>query len=348
MNGALTSRRLLATILLALCCINATAAPAYAQSASYYDGKRLRFLVGSPVGGGFDTYGRFFARHLPRFIPGNPPVVVQNMPGGAGVTFANYLTAQAPTDGTVIGLAPGTISTAALFGVPGPRYDARKLSWIGSMNAEVAVSVAWHSSPVRGAQDLFATELIVGGVQATDATVVYPNVLNRILGTKFKVVPGYHGTSEVALAVERGEVQGIGSWNYSSLLYNRPDWLRDRKVNVLLQIALRPHPDLAGTPGVLDLAHDENERALLRLVFGQLAMGRPILGPPELAAEPLGILRGAFDAMMKDAAVREDARKLNIELYEPMSGDAVARLIDEMHAQDPALIRAAAEMLRPN
>jgi hypothetical protein len=347
MNGGLTSRRLLATILLALCCVTVTAATAFAQSAPYYDGKRLRFIVGSPVGGGFDTYGRFFARHLPTFIPGHPAVVVQNMPGGAGVTFANYLTAQAPTDGTVVGLAPGTISTATLFGVPGPRYDARKLSWIGSMNAEVAVSVAWHSSPVRRAQDLFATELIVGGVQATDATVVYPNVLNRILGTKFKVVPGYHGTSEAALAVERGEVQGIGSWNYSSLLSNRPDWLRDRKVNVLLQIALRPHPDLAGTPGVLDLAHDEKERALLRLVFGQLAMGRPILGPPELAAEPLTVLRSAFDAMMKDAAVLDDARKLNIELYEPMSGDAVARLIDEMHAQDPTLIKAAAEMLRP-
>src|SRR5258707_293183 len=119
--------------------------------ASYYDGKRLRFVVGSPVGGGFDTYGRFFARHLSRFIAGNPPVVVQNMPGGAGVTFANYLAAQAPTDGTVLGLAPGTISTAALFGVSGPRYDARKLAWIGSLNAEVGVSVSWHSSPVRTA-----------------------------------------------------------------------------------------------------------------------------------------------------------------------------------------------------
>jgi len=320
---------------------------AQAQPA-YYAGKQLRFIVGSPVGGGFDTYGRFFARHLSRFLPGGPSVVVSNMPGGAGVTFANTMAAQAPTDGTVIGLAPGTISTAALFGVPGPRYDARKLAWIGSMNAEVAVSVSWQTSKVRKAQDLFTTELVVGGVQATDATVVYPTVLNRILGTKFKVVPGYHGTSEVALAVERGEVEGVGSWNYSSLLSTKPDWLRDRKVNMLLQIALRPHPDLAGTPAVLELAHDGRERALLKLVFAQLAMGRPIFGPPGLAAAPLGILRAAFDAMMKDPAVLDDARRMNLELYEPMAGEAVGALIEEMHAQDPALIKAAAEMMRAN
>jgi tripartite-type tricarboxylate transporter receptor subunit TctC len=315
---------------------------------SYYDGKRIRFIVGSPVGGGFDAYGRFFARHLPKFVAGNPQVVIQNMPGGAGVTFANFLTHQAPADGTVIGLAPGTVSTAALFGVPGPRYDARRLTWIGSMNTEVGVAVSWHLSKVRKADDLFVDEFVVGGVQATDATVVYPNVLNRVLGTKFKVVPGYHGTSEVALAVERGEVQGIGSWNYSSLQSTRPDWLRDRKVNILLQIALRRHRDLDGIPTVLELAHSERERALLNLVFGQLAMGRPIFGPPGLAPEALTILRSAFDTMMNDPAVIEDASKAGFELNAPMSGDAIARLIAEMHTQDAALVKTAADLIRPN
>src|SRR5262249_19756002 len=158
--------------------------------------------------------------------------------------------------------------------------------------------------------------------------VVYPTALNRILGTKFKVVPGYHGTSEVALALERGEVQGVGSWNYSGLVATHSDWLRDRKINVLLQIALGPHHALAGVPTVLDIAHNDQERALLQLVLAPLAMGRPILGPPALAAEPLRILRDAFDAMIKDAAVLEDARRTNLELHDPMSGDAVRALVD--------------------
>lgn len=324
------------------------AAPAAPAQADYYDGKRIRFVVGSPVGGGFDTYGRFFARHLSRFVPGNPPVTIQNMPGGAGVVFTNFLFHQAPADGTVIGLAPGTVTTAALFGVSGPRFDARKISWIGSLNSEVGVAVSWHTSPVRRANDLFTQELVVGGVQATDATVVYPTALNRILGTKFKVVSGYHGTSEVALALERGEVQGVGSWNYSSLLSTRPDWLHERKVNVLLQIALRPRTELIDTPTVMELANSDRERALLRLIFAQLAMGRPVFGPPNLAPEPFRILREAFDAMMKDAAVLDDARKLNLELNDPMHGDAMSRLVAEVHAQDPALIQAAAAIIRPH
>ena len=180
--------------------------PASAQNpAEFYKNKEIRMLISHPAGGGYDLYARFFARHLSRFLPGNPTVIPQNMPGGAGVVMASYIYSSAPQDGTVIGLGPGSTGTAALFGSPGARYDARNFSWIGSMTADVAVSIAWHTAAVKTAKDLFTTELITGGAGVTDQSVMYPVALSRILGVKFKVITGYGGTADTTLAMERGE-----------------------------------------------------------------------------------------------------------------------------------------------
>jgi tripartite-type tricarboxylate transporter receptor subunit TctC len=315
----------------------AGATTARAQS-PYFAGKDIGFLISHPPGGGYDAYARLYARHLAKHIPGSPNVVARNMPGAAGVVMANFLATQAPADGTVIGLGPGSLATAALFHSPGARYDARKFTWIGSLNSEVGVAVSWKTSPVKTAADLLTKELVVAGAGATDQSVVYPNALNRILGTKFKVIAGYGGSSETALALERGEVAGIGGWNYSSIVATRPAWLRDGSINILLQLSLARHPDHPDTPTVLELGRTDDERAVLKLVFAQSAMGRAILAPPDIPAE----------AAIADPEFIADARKSNIEINQPMDADAVGRLIDELHAADPALVRRAAEASAPD
>jgi tripartite-type tricarboxylate transporter receptor subunit TctC len=319
---------------------------AFAQTPeAFYKGKDVRMLISHPPGGGYDLYARFFARHLSQFLPGHPNVIPQNMPGAAGVAMARYIFTAAPQDGTVIGLGPGSTGTAALFGSEGAKFDARKFSWIGSMTSDVAVSLAWNTAPVKTAQDLFTTELITGGAGATDQSVMYPSAVNRVLGTKFKIIPGYGGTSELALALERGEVQGIGSMNYSSIIGNKADWLRDKKVNVLLQLSPKRIEALPDVPAVVELAKSDDDRAVLELIVAQSTMARAIFGPPNIPADRLAALRGAFDAMLKDPAFLEEAKKLQILINDPMTGDEVGKLVDKLHQARPDLIAKASDAI---
>lgn len=321
--------------------LSASAAVAKDDVADFYKGKEVRMLISHPPGGGYDVYARFFARHLPRFLAGHPNVVPQNMPGAAGVVMANSMAAQQPNDGTVIGLGPGSIGTANLLGAPGARYDARKFSWIGSMNSDVAVSLASANAAVKSAADLEKTELIVGGAGATDQSVIYPSALNRILGFKFKVIPGYAGSAATSLALERGEISGIGGMNFSSILANKPDWLSEKKINVLVQLSLERHPDLPNVPTVIDLAKSDQQRATLELVFAQSAMGRAIFGPPAIVAPQLAALRSAFDAMMKDKEFLADADKMKLEINQPMSGVKIAELVDRLYRSPVETVKAA-------
>ena len=321
-------------------------APCMAQTADFYKGKEIRLLIGTPVGGGYDTYGRFFARHLPRFLPGSPTVIAQNMPGAAGVTMANHLYHQAAKDGTVIGSGAGSIATAALFGASGARYDARRFTWIGSLNSEVGLVISWHDSPVKTAQDLFTKELIVGGSGVTDGNVIFPNTMNNVLGTKFKVVSGYKGTATIALALERGEVGGMGSWHYSSIMSSKPDWLTDGKINVLVQLALLPHPKVANVPTVVDLAKTDEQRAVIELVFAQQDMGRPFFAPPDLPPERAKALREAFIAMVKDPEMLQEAESRQFEINQPMPGEDMAKLIARLYAMPKDAIARAGDVIQ--
>jgi tripartite-type tricarboxylate transporter receptor subunit TctC len=340
----LRGQRLLVMLAIAAALIGGTAASAQ-DPAEFYKNKEIRMLISHPAGGGYDLYARFFARHLSRFLPGNPTVIPQNMPGGAGVVMANYIYSSAPQDGTVIGLGPGSTGTAALFGSPGARYDARNFSWIGSMTADVAVSLAWHTSPVKTAKDLFTTELVTGGAGVTDQSVMYPVALSRILGMKFKVVTGYGGTADTTLAMERGETFGIGAMNFSSIQANKPDWLRDKKINVLAQFSMERHPSLPDVPTVIELSHTDDEREVLRLIIAQSTMARAIYGPPNIPADRLQLLRAAFDAMMTDRDFLAEAEKLKIELNQPMSGEKMSEFVNRLYAAKPELVAKAREAI---
>ena len=316
----------------------------YSQ-APFYQGKTITIVRGSAPGGVGEMRTRAVANYLKKHVPGNPTVVPQNMPGGAGVVMASYIYAGAPQDGTVIGLGPGSTGTADLFGSPGARYDARKFSWIGSMTADVAVSLAWHTSPVKTAKDLFTTELVTGGAGVTDQSVMYPVALSRILGMKFRVITGYGGTADTSLAMERGETFGIGAMNFTSVQANKPDWLRDKKVSVLTQFSLERHPNLPDVPTVIELSRTDDEREVLRLIIAQSTMARAIYGPPNIPPDRLQALRAAFDTMMKDRDFLAEADKLKIELNQPMSGLKMSEFVNRLYAAKPELVSKAREAI---
>ena len=331
-------------------CLTATlAAPMIARAdavADFYKGKDIKMLIGQPVGGGYDTYARFFARHLSHFMPGAPNVIVQNMPGAGGVVMTNALVAAQPRDGSVIGAAAGSVSTAALFGASGARYDARELGWIGSLNSEVGLVVSYKTAPVQKLDDIFTTEFIVGGSGATDGNVIFPRTMNQVLGAKFKVIPGYGGTANVVLAMERGEIHGTGSWHYSSISVARPQWLTDGTINVLVQLSLQRHPKVPGTPTVIELAKTDEQRGILELIFAQQDMGRPIFGPPAMPADRKAALRKAFDDFVKDPKVQAEADAIKIELNNPMPGAEIDTLITRLHAMSPEVVRKAGDAIK--
>jgi tripartite-type tricarboxylate transporter receptor subunit TctC len=259
--------------------------------------------------------------------------------------MASHMYSVAAQDGTVIGLGPGSTGTAALFGSSGARYDARQFSWIGSMTSDIAVALSWHTSPVKTAKDLFTTELVTGGAGVTDQSVMFPKALDHILGTKFKVITGYGGTADTTLAVERGETAGIGAMNFSSVQANKPQWLSEKKINVLVQYGLARHPDLPDVPTVLELATNDDERELLRLLFAQSSMGRAIYGPPNIPPERLKLLRAAFDRMMQDPDFLAEARKMHMEINQPMPGEKMSELVNRLYAAKPELIVRARDAI---
>lgn len=201
--------------------------------------------------------------------------------------------------------------------------------------------MAWHQSSIKTAADLFDRDFIVGGSGANSDSVVFPNVLNAVIGTRFKVVPGYKGVAEIVIAMERGEVQGTGTWHYSSIVFNRSSWLSEKKISLVLQIGLRPHPDLPDVPTAVDIARTAEQKDILQLVLAQQLIGRPIIGPPGIPAEHLDALQKAFREMIRDPRFLSEAERGKIEIIDPMSGAGVRQIVDGLHAANPILIKKA-------
>jgi tripartite-type tricarboxylate transporter receptor subunit TctC len=306
------------------------------QAADFYAGKQITLIAGAPSGGGYDLLARLVARHIGRHIPGNPTIVVQNMPAANSIAATNHLANIAPRDGTVIALVQRGMLLAKIINPSGVQFDIAKLNWIGNLNSETAVTIAWNTSALKTAQDLFDKELIVGGQTGVDPEVT-PRLYNALLGTKFKIITGYSGTTEIGLAMERGEVQGIGDWSWSSLKVQRPEWLRDGKVRVLMQGGLQRDPDLADMPSALDFVKDDVSRKALELYFTQKTVARPMVAPPDVPADRLALLRKAFLELGTDAEFLEDARKTKLDIG-LLPGEAVEKVIALIAAAPPAAI----------
>jgi tripartite-type tricarboxylate transporter receptor subunit TctC len=301
--------------------------------ADFYKGKTLRIVCGYEAGSGYDLYARLLERHLARHVPGRPEVITQNFGGAGSLRAANYLYNAAPKDGATIGTIGRGLAIVPLLGSnEGAKFDATRFVWLGSLNNEVSVAAAWHTTGVKTIDDARRRELVVGATGiGTDDTSVFPNVANAILGTRFKWVSGYRSGNEINLAMERGEVLGRVGWSWSSIKSVNPDWLRDGKIKVLMQLSLHKHPELPDVPLIMDLARSEDDRRALELVFARQAMGRPFLAPPGIPADRAAALRRAFAAAVEDPAFRADAGKLKLEIN-PVSGETVAAIVARMYA----------------
>lgn len=316
------------------------AGPASAQNsiADFYKGKDMKILVGSGAGGGYDSYARFVARYLGTHIPGNPTLTVQNMPGAGGLRAANFLYNNAPKDGTVIAHLQRTTPSHKILGLPGAQYEPQKFTWLGSLNNEVIVCVARKEAAAKTAQDLFTKETFIGGAGAAADSETVPAILNNILGAKIKIISGYPSTTEIAIAVDRGEIDGYCG-SYSSVVTSQKRWFSKDgdKVNFLIQVSNSKHPDLPNVPLAIDFTKTSEDRTLMELNDSRLVMGRPFVAPPDIPAERATTLQNAFWSMVTDATFKADAIKYNRELN-PVSGPDVKALVDRITKVDQKLI----------
>jgi tripartite-type tricarboxylate transporter receptor subunit TctC len=318
----------------------------WAQSpAEFYKGKNIDLLIGYSVGGAYDLYARLLARHMGKYIPGNPTVVPKNMDGAGSLRLANWLYNVAPKDGSAFGIIGRGTGFDPLLGNKSAQFDAPKFTWVGSANNEVSICVAWQTTGITKFEDLLTKELVVGGTSASADTDQFPRITNAVLGTKMRIITGYPGGNEVGLAMERGEVQGRCGWSWSSVKSTHQQWYDQKKINVLVQLALNKHPELPNVPLIIDLAKTDEQRQILKLIFARQVMGRPFLAPPGVPAERATILRKAFMDTMKDKDFLADADKAHMEIT-PVPGDHLETLVKEIYATPPEIAQKAASLLK--
>jgi tripartite-type tricarboxylate transporter receptor subunit TctC len=322
------------------------AAPVAWGQADFYRGKTVDLEIGYSVGGGYDVYARMLAPHMAKHIPGSPSIVAKNMEGAGSLRLANWLYNVGPKDGTAFGTIGRGTGFDPLFGHRGAQFDGAKFTWIGSANDEVSVCVVWNGrTKIAKFEDLLTTPLTVGGTSAAADTDQFPLVMNGVLGTKMKVVTGYPGGNDVNLAMERGEVDGRCGWSWSSVRSTRPQWLAEKKITILVQLALHKHPDLPDVPVIIDLAKTDEQRQILQLIFARQALGRPFLAPPGIPAARAEALRTAFMDTMRDKDFLAETEKAQLEIT-PIDGAGVQKLVADLYQSPPAVVKKAAELLK--
>src|SRR5882757_11216266 len=303
-------------------------------AADFYAGRTIDFVIGSDVGGGFDVYARVIARHLARFLPGNPTIVPKNQPGAGSGRAAALLYSVAPKDGSAIAAVfPGAIMGPLLDDRAQALYDPTKFQYLGSADNATRVCISHARSRIKRFEDTLEQKAIMGASAAGGSTRDYINMLKKTTGAMFDLVAGYKGTADIFLAMERGEVDGMCGLDWASLKSQRPDWVRDKTVNILAQTNLEPDAELArlGVPQVWKFIRSEDDKKAVELIISQQVFGRPYLAPPGAAAEPLRILRAAFAATMQDKDFLADAERTRIDVV-PSSGEKVQRLVEQLYA----------------
>jgi tripartite-type tricarboxylate transporter receptor subunit TctC len=313
---------------------------AYAQSvADFYRGKTVQMLIGYTAGGGYDLNARVLARHIGKHIPGNPNVVPQNMAGAGSLRLANVLYNVAPKDGTAMGIVGRGMAMEPLIGNSATQYDARRYTWIGSVSDQVSLCATWHTSKVKSWHDMLKTDFTVGGEGSGSDPDMFATMIRSIFGVKVRLVSGYPGGNEINLAMERGEVDGRCGWSWSSIKITKPDWLKNKRINLALQMALHKNSELADVPLIMDFARNERERQILKLVLSRQEMGWPFVAPPGLPKDRADALRNAFDATMRDPDYLAEAQQRRLDVS-PMTGLAINKLIDELYETPPDVAAA--------
>jgi tripartite-type tricarboxylate transporter receptor subunit TctC len=308
--------------------------------ADFYRGRTVTLIIGYSVGGGYDAYGRVVARHLGKHIPGNPTVIAQNMPGAGSLRAANFLYNVAPKDGTAIAHFSRGLAMEPLIGTSSTQFDARKFAWLGSGTDEVSVCALWHASRVKTWNDMLTTPFTVGGEGSGSDPDIFSAVVRNIFGVRLKLVSGYPGSAEVALAIERGEVDGRCGWSWSSLKLIKPDWIAGKRINLVTQLALKKSPELPDVPLIFEFAGTDRQRQILKLVLSRQSMARPFAAPPDLPSERKDSLRKAFDATMADPEFLAEAKQRGLEVN-PVAGAEIDKLVGGLY-ETPADVIAEA------
>lgn len=315
------------------------ASAALAQSAAdFYRGKTVTVVVGYAPGGGYDIYSRLLARHIGDHIAGAPGVIVQNMPGAAGVVASNNIYVAAPKDGATIAAIDQNIPMFQLLGGKGVKYDATRFAWLGSMAASNGIAMAWASTGIASIEDAKKREVSMGTTGANDDAYIYARTLNALLGTRFRTIQGYSGTSSVNMALEKGEVESMGRSTYYGFASQRPDWLRDKKVNILVQFGVEKQPEIADVPMFVDLVEGAEAKQIAGLVSMPTGIGYSHWLSPDVPADRLAALRAAYRAALADPALLDEAKQRGIEI-KPKTPEEIARLV-KAAADTPAEVRA--------
>jgi tripartite-type tricarboxylate transporter receptor subunit TctC len=314
---------------------------------AFYKGKTVTMLVGSAAGGGYDIYGRMFARHLTRHIPGHPAIIVKNMPAAAGLAAASALYATAEKDGTVIAAFTNGAAMDPLFGNPGARFDPQRFNWLGSIGKLQNVCATWHESPIKTIAQARDREIIVAAAGATSNTAIVPKTLNALIGTRFKVIGGYDAGTGLSLAMERGEAEGVCGLSWSTIKVSRPHWIRDNLINILVQMSLEKLAELPDVPGALDLVTDPENRQVLELILIRQEAGRPFAAPPGVPSERVAALRQAFTATLDDPEFRAEAERAQLEI-EPLSADEIDRFLARAYSAPKPIVQKAAALVEPS
>ncbi len=324
------------------------ASPAAADPvADFYRGKNISFVVGSSTGGGYDTLARVIARFIGKHMPGNPAFVVRNMPGAGSITALNYIYNNAERDGSVLAMVQNNAPLEPLFGTKEARYDATKLNWLGTPSFEVAMVLLWHTVPVNSLADLQAKETSVGASGANSTPAFYARLLNATLGTKMKIINGYPGQNQAFLAMERGELDGYPSVFVNSLNAIRPNWLPGRLAKPIVQYGSEKAAELGDVPFAPDLISNSDDKLLMDVGLAQLALGRPLVMPPDIPGDRLAALRGAMAATFADKEFLAECARLGLGINAPRSGEQLKDVIMRAYHAPPHIIARLQQLNNP-
>jgi tripartite-type tricarboxylate transporter receptor subunit TctC len=324
----------------------ATATGARSEDADFFAGKNVTVMIGYAAGGTYDTTARLLSRHMGRHIAGNPNFLPQNLPGSGGIKAILNLYSVAPRDGTALGMLARSYAIEPAFNPQMAKYDPAHFNPIGSTSKEVSVGVVWHTRGVKSLSDLQTQQITAGATGVIDDTGRFPTLIRKLTGANIKVVTGYPGGNDVTMAMERGEVDARIGWSWGSLKSRSKPWLDDKKINVLIQMALQKAPDLPDVPLIMDFAKTDIDKKALEMLFSPQISAWPLIAPPDVPKERIAILRRAFDSTMKDPVFLADAEKMQIEV-DPVSGETMQQVVARIASFDRSVIDRAIELTEP-
>ena len=308
----------------------------------FYKGHSISMIIGFGVGGGYDLYGRLISRFMGKYLPGNPGIIPQNMTGAGSLRAVNYLYSVAPKDGSVIGTFSRTLVLAPLLNAAG--FDSRKFTWLGSVAQDVMVCFTSRASAIKTWSNFLSTASSLGGEGATAEPDIYALFMKNVFGAKVKLVSGYRGTGDIFLAIERGELDGACGISWGTIASLHPDWIRERKINVIVQTGLRKHPDLPDAPILTEAIRDQEQGQMLKLMLTPLAMSRPFAAPPDIAADRKQALISAFEKAASDPQLKIEGNRMNMDI-DLVPAEAIQKMLAEAYATPKALLAKTANAI---